>query len=60
MVASQWRTRALANGPIWYSGLDYTACEAGWRMAGVEMMPETFDQVQIIEMGARQALNEVM
>jgi len=59
-VASQWRAVALANGVIWYAGLDYGACDAGWRCAGVEMTPDIFDEVQIIELGARQALNEVL
>ena len=58
-VASQWRAAPLASGPVWYWGLDYAACDAGWRRAGIEVTPEIFDEVQIIEAGARQALNEV-
>lgn len=58
VVASQWRVIAPAGGGIFYSGLDYSAVDRGWHMAGVAVTPDLFTEVQIIEAGARVALNE--
>jgi len=56
-VAGQWRSvPRFGAAPLWL-GLDYTAAEAGWRLAGVELTPALFSEVQLIEAGAVQALN---
>lgn len=43
---------------VYYHGLDYTAAEAGLRLAGVEMTPDIWRDVRDIEEGARRAFNE--
>ena len=40
-------------------GLDYTAVRAGFDMAGIKITPAVWNQVQLIELGARNALNGV-
>lgn len=56
-MAGQWRSLArFGAAPLWL-GLDYTAAEAGWRMAGIEMTAALFTQVQLVEAGAVKALN---
>lgn len=57
-VSNQFRAAPGGmDGPIWL-GLDYAAAEAGLRLAGVEMDPVLWQQVQLIEAGAVAALKE--
>ncbi|SDY55486.1 DUF1799 domain-containing protein [Citreimonas salinaria] len=57
-VAQQWRCiPRMDAAPLWL-GLDYTAAEAGLRMAGVDVTPPLWEQVRLIEAGAAGALNE--
>lgn len=56
-VQTQWRRIGMADGTTRVQGLDYTACEAGFRMAGIEMTPDLWDAVQVIEQGAKAQLN---
>lgn len=55
-VASQFRGISLGGGLLWL-GLDYRGVQAGWQMAGEEIPPDLWTQVQLIEAGARAALN---
>lgn len=56
-VATQWRVIAGGLGGSQVIGLDYTACEAGLRLAGVEMTPGLWAEVRVIESGAIAAMN---
>ena len=38
-------------------GLDYTAVRAGFDLAGVKITPDLWAEVQLIEAGARDAMN---
>lgn len=42
--------------PIWL-GLDYSAAETGLRLAGIEVTPELWSDIRLIEEGAKEALN---
>jgi len=58
LVRRQWRL--LPNWgarPTWV-GLDLGACEAAWRMAGIQITPELLGQIMTVEHGAIEALNE--
>jgi hypothetical protein len=57
-VASQWRP-VIGPGGLFWPGLDYAGAEAGFRLAGIAMTPDLWDEVRLIEGGAREALNEV-
>lgn len=56
-VCSQWRTLSSATGGTHWLGLDYTAVDRGFALAGIEMSPDLWDRVQLIEAGACSALN---
>lgn len=47
-------------GQIKLIGLDYSRARDGWEMAQVEISPTLFTQVQLIELGARQANTEAI
>jgi hypothetical protein len=51
-VQTQWITGM--SGP---TGLDYGRVEAGLRMAGVQVTPELFDKLHILERAVLQALS---
>jgi hypothetical protein len=55
-LCSQWRVAAGPNGtrPL---ALDYAAAPAAFDLAGLEVSPETWGQMRIIEQGALAALN---
>ena len=40
-----------------FIGLDYTAVRAGLELAGIEMTPDLWSEVQLIEAGACKGLN---
>lgn len=56
-VQTQWRRFAMPDGTTRVQGLDYAGCEAGLRVAGIEMTPALWDAVQVIEQGAKAQLN---
>ena len=56
-VSGQWRVVPRFGAAALYLGLDYSATEAGWRMAGVSITPELMVEVQLIEAGAVETLN---
>ncbi|WP_322895238.1 MULTISPECIES: DUF1799 domain-containing protein [unclassified Yoonia] len=57
-VASQWQRVSTMSGLV-ITGLDYAGAEAGLRMAGLTMSPETWADVRLIEAGAVAAAMEV-
>ncbi|MES2401877.1 MAG: DUF1799 domain-containing protein [Pseudomonadota bacterium] len=59
-LRSQWRTASAGMGGFLYSGLDYAAIEPAMRLMGLEPAdrPEMFRQLRVMEMEARDAMNE--
>lgn len=56
-MRSQWRALPQFGArPVWL-GLDYSAAEAGLRLAGIAVTPELWADVREIEQGALEALN---
>lgn len=47
--ATQWRRKPLSDE---LAGLDYAGVEAAARLAAIEVTPETFEDLQLIEAGA--------
>jgi hypothetical protein len=56
-VADQWRCVPRGEQMIWL-GLDYSAVKAGLEMAALALTPEAWADFQLIEVGAKAALNE--
>lgn len=63
IVSTQWRAVAvpggMAPGRIVWLGLDYAGVEAGLKAAGVAVTPELWLGLQVMEAGARDALNGI-
>lgn len=57
-VQTQWRI-SLGMAGLYAEGLDYQGVEAGLRMAGIEVTPELWAELRLIESGARDAKNGV-
>ena len=57
-VSHQWRCQIRSTDEIRWLSLDYSACDAGFRLAGVEMTPALWADVCVIEAGARTELNK--
>lgn len=56
-VSRQWRTAPMGMGGMRWLGLDAAGAEAGFRLAGIEMTPDLWSAVRVIEAGAISALN---
>ena len=56
-ISTQWRVIALADGREKAIGLDYPAVKVGLEMAGIEVTPALWSDLQMIEIGARAAMN---
>lgn len=56
-VATQWRGIARDGGGTEWLGLDHAAVKAGFDLAGIGMTPDLWNEVQLVEVGARDALN---
>ncbi|MEL7166969.1 MAG: DUF1799 domain-containing protein [Pseudomonadota bacterium] len=56
-VSTQWRVIALADGGEKAIGLDYSGVKVGLDLAGIEVAPELWSDLQMIEIGARAAMN---
>lgn len=56
-IGGQWRTVGGGFVRPYWMGLDYAAVEAGLRMAGQQLTPETWNDLRLIESGARDELN---
>ncbi|MGD1880855.1 MAG: DUF1799 domain-containing protein [Paracoccaceae bacterium] len=57
-VATQWRMVGLADGRSMATGLDYGGVKAGLELAEIEVTPAFWADLQLIELGARRAMNE--
>lgn len=57
-VMSQLRTIARPDGRLTHLGLDYTAAERGFALAGITVAPATWTGVQTMEHAYCRALNE--
>ncbi|WP_349538491.1 DUF1799 domain-containing protein [Sagittula sp. NFXS13] len=55
-INGQWRVAMTMTGTQVIS-LDYGAAESGLRLAGITTTPELWQQIRIIEQGAKAALN---
>lgn len=58
-VATQWRTVGLADGSVRVTGLDYVGARAALDALNIEVTPDLWSDVQVIEDGAMAALNKV-
>ncbi|WP_375227499.1 DUF1799 domain-containing protein [Roseobacter sp. S98] len=56
-VCTQWRLLALADGNVMAVGLDYPAVKAGLELAGIGVNTALWADLQMIEIGARAAMN---
>ena len=56
-VSTQWRLTGLADGKLFAGGLDYAAVKAGLKMAGIKATKRLLSELQMIELGARSAMN---
>lgn len=56
-VDGQWRTIQRGMGSVHWIGLDYGAVRDGLELAGIEMTPETWADLKLIEAGACNELN---
>lgn len=56
-VSTQWRVVAGRAGLI-FTGLDYAGADAGLTRAGIEVTPQIWADLRVIETGALAALNE--
>jgi len=57
VIATQWRTEALADGRVHWLGLDYASARAGLEMAGMAVTPGDWAGVRLMERTASAALN---
>ncbi len=57
-MTTQWNCIGLATGKVLALGLNYAAAPAALQLAGIEITPATWADVQLIERGARDAMNE--
>ena len=56
-IRGQWRVLPVFGAaPVWL-GLDYSAAETGLRLAGYDLTPAFGTELQLIEQGAKAALN---
>lgn len=51
-VATQWRYVCPGDGSVRHSGLDYSGVRAALDMAEIEVTPDLFAELQVIEAGA--------
>ncbi len=59
-VSGQWRTQALSSlggATLFWIGLDYAAARVGLEMAGIDITPDLWAEVRIIEAAAAEELN---
>lgn len=56
-VDRQWRVASVGMGGVRFLGLDYAGAQAGLALAGIEMTPDLWSDVRVIEAAAVAALN---
>jgi len=57
-ICSQFRTVAHFDGSLQRTGLDYLAAEAGLRLAEVDVTPDLWNAIRVIEWGVLTAHRE--
>ncbi|WP_299370420.1 DUF1799 domain-containing protein [uncultured Tateyamaria sp.] len=57
-ISDLWRINPRPNAQTVFLGLDVVQAEAELRMAGIAVTPHLWDQIRIIEQGAKRGLNE--
>lgn len=57
-MTTQWNMIARADGPVIAVGLNYAGARAALDLAGITATPALWSDVQVIEQGARAAMNE--
>lgn len=58
VCSSQWRMVDGMSG-MRVIGLDYAGVKAGLELAGIEVTPDLWSDIRLVEAGARTAMNEV-
>lgn len=58
-VHTQWRVVGTAAGPLHAVGLDYPAVKIGLKLAGIKVTKDLWQDLQMVEIGARAAMNGV-
>jgi hypothetical protein len=56
-VSTQWRAVAMPTGRITFVGLDYAGARAGLEADGIEVTPELWRGIRIMEDASRAAMN---
>lgn len=51
-IATQWRVVGPGDGTLRRTGLDYTGAARGLELAGVDVTPALWSDIQLIEAGA--------
>lgn len=56
-IDTQWRALTMIDGRVYWMGLDYQGAKAGLELAGIELTPDQWVGVTIMEREARNAMN---
>lgn len=56
-IAGQWRCQVLPNGRLLWLGLDYAAAQAALALSGLQVTPQIWGEVRLIEASATEELN---
>lgn len=59
-VQTQWRAIPMADGKVYFQGLDYAGVTAGLTGAGIEATPALWADLRMMESAGRNRLNGVM
>ena len=60
VVQTQWRAIPMADGKVYFQGLDYAGVTAGLVGAEIETSPALWADLRLMESAARNRLNGVM
>lgn len=57
-IQTQWVVTGVGMAGMITIGLNYASAKAGLELAGIEVTPDLWDDILVIESGALPALNE--
>jgi hypothetical protein len=57
-IQTQWVVAGIGMAGLLTIGLNYASAKAGLELAGIDVTPELWDDILVIEAGAVPALNE--
>jgi hypothetical protein len=57
-IKTQWVVTGVGMAGLLTIGLNYASAKAGLELAGIDVTPELWDDILVIEAGALPALNE--